>query len=151
MFSSLFDDLEPRVLLSATVAAAPSPAGAAPALAPVVTMAAAALPKFAARYLGSVSIPTIGHFKSTVLTITRQNANGSFTGTLIAAGSTVAVSGVMKANRTFTITAKGSHVGGVINGTGTGTLNAAGTKITISMKFVNGSRVYPGTITLVKG
>ena len=150
MSSSLFEDLESRTLLSAGVALTPPTAGM--ALAPAVTMAAAAaIPKFAARYLGSISIPTIGHFKSTVLTITKQLANGNFTGTLNAAGSLVAVTGVMKANRTFTITAKGSHVGGVINGTGTGTMNAAGTKLTISMKFVNGGNVYPGTITLVKG
>ncbi len=150
MFGNLIEDLESRTFLSASVGHAPLLTGA--ALAPAVHMAAAtAIPKFAARYLGSISIPMIGHFKSTVLTITKQLANGSFTGTLNAAGSLVAVTGVMKANRTFTITAKGSHVGGVINGTGTGTLNAAGTKVTISMKFINGGAVYPGTISLTKG
>ena len=150
MLHSLFEDLESRTFLSATAAHTPSLAGA--ALAPALHMAAAvAIPKLAARYLGSISIPTIGHFKSTVLTITKQLANGHFTGTLNAAGSLVAVTGVMKANRTFTITAKGSHVGGAINGTGTGTMNAAGTKLTISMNFTNNGAVFPGTMSLTKG
>lgn len=145
MSSTFFENLESRSLLSATLVG-PVPMFAAPA-GPTISAAAVTIPSLVGRYRGSLSITGV-HTKAVVLTITKQLANGSFTGKITSSNVTAVVTGVAKANKTYTITFKGSHKGGSINGTGTGTL--VGTKLTITAKFSQGGQLFPGKIVATK-
>lgn len=152
MYGNLFESLESRQLFSVAapaLMATEAPLAPQPALT-VAAVAAAKLPRLVGTYRGNLVIPAVGHFKSVVLTIIKQNLKGKFTGTLNASGVSVAVSGAMGAHRTFKIALKGTHPGGPIDGTGTGSLNKTGKKLSISVNFVRGTQRLPGTLTLTK-
>ena len=113
------------------------------------------IPSLVGTYNGSLIIPAVGHYRNAVLTITQQNANGAFSGTLV--GDSVVstnVSGTMALDGTFTITVvtppNTNHPGGPIDGTGTGTLDSTGKNVAINLTFSAYGTTFPGTVTVTK-
>ncbi len=114
-----------------------------------------ALPSMVGTYKGTLNIPSVGHYKTTVLSITSQSASGAFSGTLVADSAvSVNVSGTISANRTFKISVvtppNTNHPGGPINGTGTGTLDATGKIVAMNLNFTAYGTVLPGTVNVTK-
>ncbi len=115
----------------------------------------APIPSLVGTYNGTLNIPSVGHYKSAVLTITTQNANGVFSGTLVAENVvSTNVSGTISLDGTFTITvvtpANTNHPGGPINGTGTGTLDSTGKQVSINLSFSAYGTTLPGSFTATK-
>ncbi|MFI5379788.1 MAG: hypothetical protein ACHRHE_10855 [Tepidisphaerales bacterium] len=113
------------------------------------------IPSLLGTYNGSLIIPAVGHYRSAVLNITQQSANGSYSGTLVGDNVvSVNVSGVVSANRTFTMTVvtppNTNHPGGPIYGTGTGTIDSTGAQIHVDLTFSAYGTTFPGTVDVTK-
>ena len=147
------ESLENRCLLSA-VSLAPFPAHAAktalvaPAIpgsqvpqlssAALAPMATTALRNVVGTYTGSISVKGV-HKQAVTLTVTSQNADGTFIGTLTGQGTTVDVTGQVLPNNKITMTLDSTrHPGGQINGTGTGKISGkAALKLSLKMSFTS--------------
>ncbi len=115
----------------------------------------AGAPSLVGSYSGVLNIPAVGHYKNAVLNITGQKTKGGFGGTLTADGVvSVNVSGIVSANRSFTITVvtppNSNHPGGPINGTGTGTLDATGKVLAVNFNFAVGGGTIPGSLSVTR-
>lgn len=103
-------------------------------------------------WAGTVNVVGV-HSRPVTLTISKQASNGKLKGTLIPVQDTsihVAFSGQLKTNRSISVKLVGSHSGGAINGSGTGKVSPDGKSINVSMKFVQGTQTFKGSLVLAR-
>ena len=150
---NFFEALEGRTLLSAGPMVMENTVDAG---APAVIQPLVVFPAIPGNYAGSVTVNGV-HMKGVTVTLAKT-APKVFTGTLTATTDpsihvavTVTRTGKnVLGQRTVSVTLKGVHSGGVINGTGTGIINAKG-KIKIkSLTFIQNGQPFPGALVLAK-
>ena len=143
----LFENLEPRQLLSAglPVNAAPPQAALSITMMPLVTK----LPNLVGTYTGTVKFQTdINKF---TLKITSQKTTGVFagTGTQTTGNNTqVSFQGRVMSNRTITMTGTGTSAKHPFTFTGSGSISTDGKTLTIQLTVHMGSQIKHGTLSL---